>query len=52
MAAIAGAKDQVLLIDIKEDNGKKGGKIIIRADQVKLINDTIHLTISQFIVYQ
>ena len=42
LAAIAGAKDQVLVLQLTL-NGKKRGKIIVRADQVQLINDQINM---------
>jgi hypothetical protein len=45
ISAIAGSKDQVLMQDLSNKN-KVTGKIIIRADQVKQINDDLKMTLS------
>jgi len=34
LGAVMGATHQTLLLDITDDNSKKSGKIIIRADKV------------------
>ena len=40
LANIAGAKDQLIMLDLT-DGHKKTGVIVIRADQVRMINDKI-----------
>ncbi|CAD8087146.1 unnamed protein product [Paramecium sonneborni] len=46
VAEIAGAKDQLLMTDLFNQLGKKSGKIIIKADQVKQCNDDLEITVS------
>ncbi|CAD8151829.1 unnamed protein product [Paramecium octaurelia] len=46
LAAIAGAKDQILMADLFSLQGKKSGKIVVKADQVKHCNDDLEITVS------
>ncbi|CAD8081247.1 unnamed protein product [Paramecium sonneborni] len=43
---IAGTKDQLLMADLFNQQGKKSGKIIVKADQVKQCKDDLEITIS------
>ncbi|KAL4499199.1 hypothetical protein ABPG72_006785 [Tetrahymena utriculariae] len=45
IAQIVGSKNQTLILDLKDNNGRYGGKIILRAEKVNLVNDEIYLRI-------
>ncbi|CAD8052802.1 unnamed protein product [Paramecium sonneborni] len=46
VAEIAGSKDQIFMGDLVNISGKKSGKIIVKADQVKSCNDELIITLS------
>lgn len=43
---IVGSKNQTLILDLKDNKQKYGGKIILRADKVNMSNNSLYLSLS------